>query len=190
LKLHRVENHSLFPSVSASALLKGFFCGANAPQIGKSLRKEKQLMQNTLRGLTGGIVLIALALGILLGKGNYFLPLFFAGLALAALLGSFSTVDAKGIYGGFQGFIWLLGLAVCFLPWVGFWPWILVVAGVSAILGALAAPIVNGLQAMGWFGGIPMANRQRSSQPYQEYQQPQPTYQEGGQQYPYPGQDS
>ncbi len=136
-------------------------------------------MQNTLRGLTGGIVLIALAIAILFGKGSYFLPLLLAGLALAALLGSFSTVNAKGVYGGFQGFIWLLGLAFCFLPGVGFWPWILVVAGVAAILGALAAPIVNGLQGMGLFGGITMAN-----------QQPQPTYQEGGQQYPDPRQDS
>ena len=146
-------------------------------------------MQNTLRGLTGGIVLIALAIAILFGKGSYFLPLFFAGLALAALLGSFSTANAKGVYGGFQGFIWLLGLAFCFLPGVGFWPWILVVAGVSAILGALATPIANGLQGMGLFGGIPIANRQQPSQPYQEYQ-PQPTYQEGGQQNPYPRQDS
>jgi hypothetical protein len=185
-----VKNHCPFPSAGASALLKGFFCGESAPQIGKSLRKEKQLMQNTLRGLTGGIVLIALALGILLGKGSYFLPLFFAGLALAALLGSFSSGNAKGVYGGFQGFIWLLGLAFCFLPGVGFWPWILVVVGISAILGALAAPIVNGLQGMGLFGGRTMANRQQPYQPYQESQQPQSTYQEGGQQYPYPQQDS
>jgi hypothetical protein len=35
-----------------------------------------------------------------------------------------------------------------------------------------------------------MANRQRPFQPYQEYQQPQPTDQEGGQQYPDPQQDS
>jgi hypothetical protein len=147
-------------------------------------------MQKTLRGLTGGIVLIALAIAILFGKGSYFLPLVFAGLALAALLGSFSTVDAKGVYGGFQGFIWLLGLAVCFLPGVGFWPWILVVAGVSAIVGALAAPIVNGLQAMGLFGAITLAKRQQPSQPSQQSQEPQPAYQEGGQQYPYPQQDS
>jgi hypothetical protein len=136
-------------------------------------------MQNALRGIAGGIVLITLAIAFLV-NGSYFLPLFFAGLALAVLVGSFSTANAKGVYGGFQGFIWLLGLALCFLPGVGFWPWILVVAGISVILGALTVPIVNGLQEMGLFGGITVAKRQ----------QLQHASREGGQQFPGPEQGS
>lgn len=140
-------------------------------------------MQNTLRGITAGITLITLAIAFFFGRGNwgsYFLPLLFAGLALSVLVGSFSAVNAKGVFGGFQGFIWLLGLAFCFLPAVGFWPWILVVAGVSVIVGALTVPIVNGLQRVGLYSGITMAKSQ----------QPQLTPQEGGQQYANPQQDS
>jgi hypothetical protein len=136
-------------------------------------------MQNTLRGITGGIVLIAFAIAFFFAQWGYFLPVLFAGIAFAVLVGSFSSVNAKGIYGGFQGFIWLLGLAFCFLPGVGFWPWILVIAGISVILGAFTVPIVNGLRGMSLFGGTTLANRQ-----------PLTPSQEGGQRYANPQQDS
>lgn len=135
-------------------------------------------MQNTLRGISGGIVLIAFAAAFFFAQWGYFLPVLFAGLAIAALVGSFSSGNAKGVYAGFQGFIWLLGLAFCFLPGVGFWPWILVVAGVSVILGVFTVPIVKGLQGMSLLRGISLENSQ----------QPQPVPQESGQRYPGPPQ--
>ena len=42
------------------------------------------------------------------------------------------------MYGGFQDFVFFLGLAVCSV--VGWWPWILFMLGISAIL-----EIANGL---------------------------------------------
>jgi hypothetical protein len=95
----------------------------------------------------------------------------------------------------------LLGLALCFA--IGFWPWILLVAAVSVILGALIRPIIAGLLGLGIFGLASMANRQRQQQYYQPPQQPYPpyqqgyqppappqppTYEEGGRQYSYPQQ--
>jgi len=82
--------------------------------------------------LASGIFLICLALAFLLGaggSGHLFLPILFTGLAFTTLIGSISTLSPQGVYGGIQGFFWLLGLAFCFL--VGFWPWILVVVGIS-----------------------------------------------------------
>ncbi|HZR43190.1 MAG TPA: hypothetical protein VFB12_23940 [Ktedonobacteraceae bacterium] len=152
--------------------------------------------------ISGGIVLLGLALAFAFGGFN--LPIFFVALAFAALVGSLSNGSAKSAYGGIQGFIWLLGLAFCFA--VGWWPWILVVAGVSIILGALLQPIVAGLIGLGIVSSQPVFNQppqyyqppqqsQTPQPPYQAYQQgyqppPQSTevYQEGGRQHQYPPQ--
>ncbi len=169
------------------------------------------------RGLgsaAGGIFLIFLALAILLH--GLFLPLLFAGLAFAALLGPLSSGRPDAAYGGLQGFIWMLGLALCFL--LGFWPWIMLTIGASIVLGAMARPVMGGMGNWGMMGQPqqpyyqPPPNQpqqpeqpyyQPSSdqpsyqeQPYQPYQQgyqpppqqPQETYQEGGKQYEYPPQ--
>ncbi|HEX7737513.1 MAG TPA: hypothetical protein VF458_21880 [Ktedonobacteraceae bacterium] len=149
--------------------------------------------QNPMRGLAGAFVLIALIIAFAFNDtlgGHLFLPLLFVGLALASLFGSISTFNRNGIYGGFYGFIWLFGLALCFI--IGFWPWILLPVVVSIILGALFRPIMGGLT-----GASPMAYQQ-PQQPYpqqdQAYQQgyqgasaqPHETYQEGGEQYETP----
>ncbi len=153
--------------------------------------------QNPLRGLAGGIFLIGLALAFFIGHGSFFLPILFVALAFSSLVGSLSTFNPRGAYGGLQGFIWLLGLAILFLPGVGFWPWILVLCGISAILGVLARPIMAGLLGIGILGMASMADQQPQPtyqppyQPYQQGYQPPPpaqpteTYQEGGQQYQY-----
>ena len=124
-------------------------------------------MRNTrsfFGGISGGIVLIGLALSFALGGFN--LPIFFVALALAALVGSFSSHNPRGVYGGIQGFFWLLILALFFAT--GFnWIWFLVAAGISAILGALAQPIIAGLGGLTAFG----MTRQQPPQPY--YQPPQ-----------------
>jgi hypothetical protein len=116
-------------------------------------------------------------------NGNWFLPILFVGLAFASLIGAFSSYNHKAAYGGLQGFVWLLGLALCFV--IGFWPWILLPIGCSIILGALAAPIMSGMRKAGY----PPANPQypppyppyqpyQPGQPYQPYQPGQP-YQSG-----------
>ena len=156
--------------------------------------------RNPLRAMTGGILLIGLAIAFFAGGGGHlFLPILFVTLAFTSLIGSFSSFRPNGIYGGLYGFVWMLGLAFCFL--VGFWPWILVVVGISVILGALRAPIMAAILGMGVAGAASFSNRQQPyysppqpAQPYQSYQegyqpsQPQEVYQEGGQQYQYPPQ--
>jgi hypothetical protein len=111
--------------------------------------------------LASGIFLIGLALAFLLGaegSSHHFLPILFTGLAFTTLIGSISTLSPQGVYSGIQGFFWLLGLAFCFL--VGFWPWILVVVGISVILGALFAPIISGLTGIDILGPTPGSIRQ------------------------------
>ncbi|MBA2394759.1 MAG: hypothetical protein H0V70_18690 [Ktedonobacteraceae bacterium] len=156
-------------------------------------------------GMTGGIVLIGLALAFLVG-GGFNLPIFFIALAFASLFGSMSSGSPRGIYGGIQGAFWMLTLAVFFIT--GSWVVFLIAAGISAILGTLVRPIMAGLGSMAFFGmkqpqqpqyyqppQQPQQYYQPPQQPYQPYQEgyqppaPQPeTYQEGGQQHPYPSQ--
>ncbi len=158
---------------------------------------------NPLRGLAGGIFLLALIIGFAI-QGSWssgFLVLLFIGLAFCSLFGSISTLNPRGIYGGIHSFIWMLGLALCFA--IGFWPWILLPVAVTMILGALFNPITMGLAGMGFLAATQMqqpqpqpyqqpyaSQEQPGYQPYQQgYQgapaQPQQTYQEGGQQYAY-----
>jgi hypothetical protein len=166
--------------------------------------KEQGIMWNNRSSVTGGIasgiVLIGLALAFLFGGFN--LPIFFIALAFASLVGSMSSRNPQGIYGGIQGFFWLLALAIFFIT--GSWIVFLLAAGVSAILGSLARPIIAGLGSLAFFGMAqpppqqyyqPPQPYQSPQQPYQSYQEgyqpPGPqseTYQEGGQQYPYPSQ--
>jgi hypothetical protein len=147
-------------------------------------------------GIAGGIVLIGLALAFLVG-GGFNLPIFFIALAFASLIGSMSSGNPQGIYGGIQGAFWLLTLAVFFIT--GSWIVFLIAAGISAILGTLARPIMAGLGSLAFFGAKqqqpPQQYYQPPQQPYQSYQEgyqpprPQPeTYQEGEQHYPYPSQ--
>lgn len=169
-----------------------------------------------LGGMSGGIFMIGLAIAFFSG---HFLPVLFVTLAVTSLLGSVSSMRPNALYGGLHSFVWLLGLAFCFI--FGFWPWILVVVGASAILGAMRVPIMAAIVGAGIMG----ANQQPTSmyqpyqpqpqyqeqppyqpqsqyreqpsyQPYQQgYQapaqaiQPQGTYQEGNQQHPYQGQE-
>src|SRR5690242_19621589 len=97
-------------------------------------RRYSRPYQNSLGGLALGIFLIGLALAIFFGGfgGFLFLPILFVGLAFTALLGSISSYDHRATYGGLHGFVWLLGLDLCF--WIGFWPWILLPIGFSIIL--------------------------------------------------------
>lgn len=152
--------------------------------------------QNSTRGIIGGISggIFLIGLAIAFYSAN-FLPILFITLAITSLLGSLGSLKPNAFYGGIHSFVWLMGLAFCFA--FGFWPWILVVCGVSAILGALRVPIMNAILGMGIFGLASLNNQQpqQTYQPYQQgyqgYEQPaqsQETYQEGWQQHQNPPQ--
>ena len=134
--------------------------------------------QNPLRSMAGGLFLIALIIGFALNgiwAGHGFLVLLFVGLAFLSLFGSISTMQRTGIYGGMHGFIWMLGLALCFA--IGFWPWILLPVAATMILGALFRPIMGGLAGSGF-----MAASQAQQSPYQQPYSPQEqpgNYQQG-----------
>ena len=160
--------------------------------------------------MAGGFFFIGLALAFALSNwfgGSGFLFFLFAGLAFASLFGSASSMNPRGLYGGIQGFVWLLGLGILFV--IGFWPWILVLVGISAILGSLIAPITASLMGLGIYAAMYNNQPQQTyQQPYQQaypqeqpppeepytpyqqgYQPPQAppgTYQEGDQQHQYP----
>jgi hypothetical protein len=165
-------------------------------------RQMRRRYRNPMGGLAVGIFIIGLAFAFYFSStfnGNWFLPILFAGLAFCSLFGAASSGHPQGIYGGLQGFTWLMGLALCFL--IGFWPWILLPLGVSIILGALYKPITTGINTTGFTAG-PQPNQpppqyqpgyQQPTPQYQQGYQPPPpqapgTYQEGGQQYQYPPQ--
>ena len=165
-------------------------------------RYYRRQYRNPLGGVAAGIFIIGLAFAFAFAHsfgGNLFLPIFFLGLAFCCLLGSASSLNPRGIYGGLQSFTWLAGLALCFA--IGFWPWILIPVGVSMILGALYAPIITGLGGAGFLAAMqpnqqppyPQEYQQPYQQGYQQGYQPQQqapgTYQEGGQQYPQPKQE-
>lgn len=92
--------------------------------------------RNLLRlGIPVGIFLIGLALAFYFSNtfgGHLFLPILSAGLAFASLFNAASPSNLRGIYAGLYPFIWLLGLAICFL--LGFWPWILAPFGLSLVI--------------------------------------------------------
>jgi len=153
--------------------------------------------RNPMRGLATGIFFIVLAFAFYFSRNsdlNLFLPILFTGLAFVSLLGAVSSGNPRGIYGGLYPFVWLLGLALCFL--IGFWPWILLPIGACLILGALYNPITTGLSNSSFMANQPPPQQYQQTyqpnQPYEQgYQGPPPassTYQEGGQQYRYPPQ--
>ena len=102
-------------------------------------RTRKPVRAAVFGGLAGGIFFFGLAAAILSG---HFWPVFLAAMAIGWLMGSLSSPKAQTMYVGFQGFVFFLGLAVCSV--VGWWPWILVMLGISAIL-----EIANGLLRTG-----------------------------------------
>lgn len=162
------------------------------------------------KGLTAAIILIGLFLSIATGGFNPII--FFVFLAIAIFVGSLSTLNPRRIYGGLIGAVWMIILALFLIT--HFWPLFLIGAVFSALMGALARPIMASLLGLGLFSMFnnqqqqppyyqppqqpytPPNNQpyyqpsQQSYQPYgQGYQAPSPqarAYQEGGQQYPYP----
>ncbi|QBD81229.1 hypothetical protein EPA93_36735 [Ktedonosporobacter rubrisoli] len=168
--------------------------------------------RNVWGGAGGGFFLVFLAIAFMAGKGNshLFLPLLFVGIACVSFLGSLSSRKPGAIYGGLQAALWMLGLAYCFA--FGFFPAILVVVGLSIILGAFTRQIMAGIAGM---TGSSYGQQPNYQQPYERqnsYQEPyrppqgepspqsyeqgyqaappqaQETYHEGGKQYNYPAQ--
>jgi hypothetical protein len=167
----------------------------------RSYRRMRRMRHSGLGGATTGIFLIGLALSFAFGGFN--LIIFFIALALATLVGSLATLNPQRVYGGFIGFVWFIMLALFFAT--GTWIWFLVGAGISAILGTLARPIIATLLGSAFLSTPTYQPQQQPYQPpqptyqppasqqdYQSYDQgyqPPPApenYQEGGKQYPYP----
>jgi hypothetical protein len=70
-------------------------------------RQMRHRYRNPMGGLAVGIFIIGLAFAFYFSNtfgGNLFLPILFAGLAFVSLLGSASSGNPQGIYGGLQGF--------------------------------------------------------------------------------------
>jgi len=96
-------------------------------------------------GLSGGLFLIFLAIAFTTG---HFLPMLFVGLAAAAFFGSMASGRTSGRLWRYSGAVFMLGLAFLF-PDQLVVAWILVVLGISAILGALGPQIIAALGGMG-----------------------------------------
>lgn len=80
-------------------------------------RQMRRGYRSGLGGLAGGFFFIGLALAFALSNwfgGSGFLFFLFAGLACCSLFGSASSMNPRGLYGGIQGFVWLMGLAILF----------------------------------------------------------------------------
>jgi hypothetical protein len=117
---------------------------------------------------------------------GHFWLLFLMTLALTSLIGSLSTDDIQANLGGVQGFVFFTGLAVCSV--VGWWPWIMVVLGISAVLGTLQGAFAAAYTDTSQTQKV----HEESQHPYQEgYQQAeQAEYREGENMYQYPPQVS
>jgi len=81
--------------------------------------------------LSGGIFLIGLGLLFLTRWG--FWPWILVVIAFAQL--PMLLAQSQG-WAGWQGFFWLIGLAILFASG-HFWPWILILVGVSILIGAI-----------------------------------------------------
>jgi len=85
----------------------------------------------SLKAVSGGIFLIGLGLLFLIpGIGIW--PWILAVIGVAGLPAALS--ENKG-WAGWQGFFWMIGLAVLFYTGL-WWPGILILIGISTILGA------------------------------------------------------
>jgi len=141
---------------------------------------------NPLRGIGTAFFLIALVIGIALERnlnGSIFLVMLFVGLAFLCLFGSLGSLNRHGIYGGFHGFLWCLGLALCFA--IGFWPWILLPVAATILLSSLFNPIMAGLAGSNFLAASQMPPPPPSQQPVPPQEQagyqgdpPPPTSQE------------
>ena len=131
-----------------------------------------KIHRSTIGAILAGVFIICLAVAIYLWgfSADWFLPVLFLGLGLAALIGCFTASSRKAAYGNLYGVVWLLGLSLCF--WIGFWPWILLPVGLSVILGAMAAPILGAFQNRRY----PPADEQylQAYHPYQPYRPGEP----------------
>lgn len=81
--------------------------------------------------LSGGIFLIGLGL-LFLGRLGFW-PWILVVIAFAQL--PMLLAQNQG-WAGWQGFFWLIGLAILFASG-RFWPWILILVGVSVLIGAI-----------------------------------------------------
>ncbi len=159
--------------------------------------------RNPVRGVTNGLSSAIVLIGVVLALafGGFNLVIFFIALAVAIFVGSLGTLNPNRIYGSLIGAMWMLILALFFAT--GFWQVFIIGAALSALLGAIARPLIALLLGIGIFGLASATQRTQQTyyqpqqqpyyqpQPYQQGYQPTPQpeeYQESGQQYQYPQQ--
>jgi hypothetical protein len=159
-------------------------------------------MNNTRRA-SGGISAAIFILGLIfaLSINPFNLPIFFASMAFAILVGSFSSGKPGAVYGGIIGGMWMFILALFFVTHI----WLLFLVGVLIIIlmGTLFKPFISGLNRIPFtythnqpnqpYYQPPHSDQPRTS--YQEgYQAPnsrqEAYYEEGNRQYQYPPQQS
>ena len=103
--------------------------------------------------LSGGIFLIGLGLLFLTRWGIW--PWILVVIAFAQL--PMLLAQNQG-WAGWQGFFWLIGLAVLFASG-RFWPWVLILVGISVLIGAITKDA----------GGSPFSKApQESTAPFEE----------------------
>jgi hypothetical protein len=149
---------------------------------------KKNIRASLVGGLSGVVFLFGLTIAIMSGQ---FWLVFLMTLAFSALIGSFSTNDIQANLGGFQGFVFLMGLAVCTV--IGWWPWIMVLLGISTVLGTLQGAFAANFASTSETPKVyeePQKSYQQTYTPYEQgYQQPVPaTYKEEEHIYQYPPQ--
>ncbi len=155
--------------------------------------------RRALGSLSVTLFFIGIILALVIHPFN--LSIFFVGIAASILVGALASPNARGVYGGVMGALWMLMIAMFFLT--GNWIWFLVGVVISTLLSSFARPILAGIRGSGFYHPPTQAQQyyQPSQQPYQQpaaapyqpyqqgYQQPE-TYQEGNQHYPYPARGS
>lgn len=96
--------------------------------------ESKHTMKGKLEGASGAIILIGIGLIFLLDIS--FWPWILFVVAAPAVL---SGIAEGGLWAGLQGGVWLIGIGVLALldAW---WPGILILIGLSMLVGALATP--------------------------------------------------
>ena len=90
--------------------------------------------KDAFHGMTGGIILIGI--GIIFLANIDFFPAILVVIGLASLP---ESVAQKGFWAGIQSAVWLIGIAALFAFDI-FWPGILILAGLSMLVGGLVRP--------------------------------------------------
>lgn len=97
------------------------------------MSRHRKKHNKLLHGMGGGLFMIGLGLIFLLD-----IPFWPWILLLIGISGTPSSIAEEGLGAGLQTFVWMAGLAIMFAT--GQWALILILIGLSTILGAMVRP--------------------------------------------------